>query len=66
MILDHNLYCYNGWRPYGDGQYYAPGNMAILKSDGNTYLPTLRDIQDRTPWEAHGVEDGPVFKSYNP
>jgi hypothetical protein len=67
MIVDHNLYYDNGWRPFENGGHYAPGAMAVFrKSSGNSYYPTLSLVRSRTPWESLGVEGNPHFWVYDP
>lgn len=67
MLIDHNLYYQNGWRPYDQGGVYKGGAMAILrKVGGHSFYPTLGEVQARTPWEAHGVAGDPILSDYDP
>jgi len=62
---DHTLYFNNGWRPYEEGGLQNPGNLVIAAPVSNPYFPTLADIQAGTPWESHGIEGDPAFRSYD-
>jgi hypothetical protein len=63
LIVDHNLYYNNGW---GLGLWKG-GAMAIHPSSArNKQYRTLRGVQGKTSWEAHGVEGPPGFLDYDP
>jgi hypothetical protein len=67
FLVDHNLYFNNGWRAYGDGGMWMPGDMDVnLQPGPSEYYQTLAAIQANTPWEDHGEEGNPGFWSYNP
>lgn len=62
VTIDHNLYGWVGWGT----ELLDPALMFIRHSAGQTFLPTLSDIQSLTPFEDHGLEGDPGFSLYDP
>ncbi len=66
MLVDHNLYQDNGWRPYEDGGMWHAGPMVVRESGSWNPYQTLAEAQAATPWEDHGFEGDAAFYDYDP
>jgi hypothetical protein len=64
LTIDHNLYYNNGWN---EEAAWEPADIQLFQGSRPTqYFHGLAEIQDRTPWEDHGVEGDPSFFDYDP
>lgn len=65
MVIDHNLYFNNGWRPHENGGVWKPGAMAVIEPNAEHYYLTQADIQANSEWENNGVDGNPAFRNYD-
>jgi hypothetical protein len=60
-MFDYNVYFSNGW---GE-TIWKGGDMALYRgASPNKYYQTIAMIRENTPWEDHGADKDPYFRTY--
>jgi hypothetical protein len=65
LVIDHNLYFRNGWRPEYAGGAWGAGDMIVEVPGPNLPFCCLDEIQAGTRWETHGRTGDPRLWDYD-